>query len=466
MIERALDATVSLDSERQPLAKFVTIPELQKLRVVIEVKALDEAGIGLDTAVDCHVSQITLRSALSLALTPLTLTYLVKDGLLSITTWEQASSLTMTQTYQVDDLVRSDRADTGSPNYSALATLMTSTVQPATWDEVGGPGTMRFFQGALVIDQTYGLHRDIAHTLAALRECRSQNQRGDREAVWAESPAQRAVRRRFEQSASLQGDFDFREVTLSAAVAAIGERFKLQLMLDRAALEEAGIGDDTPVTMTLRSVSPPIALDRVLRPLELTCVIHDEVGLVTTVERDSTMLSVVIHPVDDLVHAGAADKGQPHGFGRLMDVITSTTRPNTWDEVGGPGTISPFSVASCLAIGQTGDAQTEIARLMAALRTCRTPAAAAAEISSSAAEQRPRADVVTRLYRLPTDTDHSAIAEAIREMDAGNWEEKGFRLRISGNSLVVRQTRRMQQQIDEFLNRKPAAAGGVGSGMF
>jgi hypothetical protein len=53
-----------------------------------------------------------------------------------------------------------------------LISLITSTIQPDSWDELGGPGTYTYVKdtGCLVIRQTWSVHRQILRLLRNLRE--------------------------------------------------------------------------------------------------------------------------------------------------------------------------------------------------------------------------------------------------------------------------------------------------------
>jgi general secretion pathway protein D len=56
-------------------------------------------------------------------------------------------------------------------DFESLIELITSTVAPTTWDDVGGPGSVQKFQGnlSLVISQTQEVHEEIADLLEQLR---------------------------------------------------------------------------------------------------------------------------------------------------------------------------------------------------------------------------------------------------------------------------------------------------------
>ena len=60
--------------------------------------------------------------------------------------------------------------------------------------------------------------------------------------------------------------------------------------------------------------------------------------------------------------------GSTVDFQALMDLIVSTVHPDTWDEVGGGGTMKPFESTLSLVIRQTQQVHQEISDLLAQLR--------------------------------------------------------------------------------------------------
>ena len=60
----------------------------------------------------------------------------------------------------------------GAADFDSLISLITSTVQPSTWEEVGGTGTIAPFETnlSLVISQTQEVHEDIKELLEQLRK--------------------------------------------------------------------------------------------------------------------------------------------------------------------------------------------------------------------------------------------------------------------------------------------------------
>ena len=65
---------------------------------------------------------------------------------------------------------------------------------------------------------------------------------------------------------------------------------------------------------------------------------------------------------------GGAGQGVQPDFEPLIELITTTIKPQTWDEVGGPGSIQSFSNNLSLVISQTEDVHQAIADLLEQLR--------------------------------------------------------------------------------------------------
>jgi general secretion pathway protein D len=55
-------------------------------------------------------------------------------------------------------------------------------------------------------------------------------------------------------------------------------------------------------------------------------------------------------------------------FDSLIDLITSTIKPTTWDDVGGPGSIAPFETNLSIVVSQTQEVHEEIVDLLEQLR--------------------------------------------------------------------------------------------------
>jgi hypothetical protein len=192
------------------------------INIVPDMPALEQEGISLDRPVSLKLEQVSLKSALNLLLHSVHLTYVIKDEVLQITTESHARGKLQTVTYQVADLVipvenyvnplltnslspilgisanqqpsnssattplmspnsMTGGTPTGTPSGTStngnvsttkksnqtmeemLIKLLTSTISPQAWNNMGGPGTIEYFPltMSLVINQSPDIHEDF-----------------------------------------------------------------------------------------------------------------------------------------------------------------------------------------------------------------------------------------------------------------------------------------------------------------
>ncbi len=110
------------------------------------------------------------------------------------------------------------------------------------------------------------------------------------------SPAEAKIRRELKTPTKVE----FVETPLDEAIDYLQDMHGIAIQLDRKALEEAGMFDDTPVSLDVENVSLRTALRLLLRPLDLTYVVQDEVLMITTVEVASQEIITVVYPLGDL----------------------------------------------------------------------------------------------------------------------------------------------------------------------
>ena len=163
----------------------------------------------------------------------------------------------------------------------------------------------------------------------------------------------------------------------------LGDTHGVPIWIDRRALDDVGMGGDTPVTFSLQSVSLRSALRLMLRELDLVYQVDDEVLKITTPEESENELTMQVYPVRDFLES------PPNAFGRLersqslvslLDLIESTVVPDTWDHVGGAGVLSPVEPWGLLVISQTAEVHEQVNNLLQTARRARhaSPAAASA----------------------------------------------------------------------------------------
>ncbi len=171
-IEAALSKPIEIDFNETPLAEAAAFVSAKtKINVRLDIRSLDEIGIDGSTPVTLSVKGITLRSALNLMLKNIdpTLTFVIKDEVLLVTTREHAEEKLATRLYDVRDFDDSQQAaadfvdkihdvyanhfplgrDQSHLGMEDFILLIESTVEPVAWDSVGGPGSVESMSGIL-----------------------------------------------------------------------------------------------------------------------------------------------------------------------------------------------------------------------------------------------------------------------------------------------------------------------------
>jgi len=191
---------------------------------------------------------------------------------------------------------------------------------------------------------------------------------GDAKAQGPEVPAEEAI----EKALAAKTSCEFVETPLRDVVDYLRQLHKINIIIDKKALDDVGLDADKPITAAIDKVSFCSALELLLRPLDLTWTIHHEVLLVTTPEEAECTLVTKVYPVADLVGVpeGNQPPGQIYDYDSLVDVITSSIAPSSWDEVGGPGSVAvaPFGNVNALVISQNYQVHRKIAKLLEDLR--------------------------------------------------------------------------------------------------
>ena len=166
-IRAALERQVQLSFEESSLQTVTDqIEKVYKINIELDVRALNSVGIEPDVPVTRHLHDVSLRSALRLILRELELTYMIQDEVLMITTPEEAEATLKHKFIDVSDLVFRKHMrrpllytpDDAQPDFNTLIGIITTTVAPESWSEVGGPG---FIIGVHVTDRYVLL---VSHT--------------------------------------------------------------------------------------------------------------------------------------------------------------------------------------------------------------------------------------------------------------------------------------------------------------
>ncbi len=196
-----------------------------------------------------------------------------------------------------------------------------------------------------------------------------------------------------EERLQAKGTFQADEVPLKEFVDALAAALDTSVVLAVKKLEEAAINTETPVICKLKNVKVQTALRLILGELGLTFVTHDDVIMITTPEDAGSQLVTRVYDCRDLMKLPSpvrrvkkmspAPQQSPIGtpelpprvperkevgpdggyeIADLIDTITTTVMPDSWDEVGGPGSAADFK--GLLTVSQTQEVHEQIESLL------------------------------------------------------------------------------------------------------
>jgi type II secretory pathway component GspD/PulD (secretin) len=185
-IEHKLSTRVTLNFTDAPLRQVMDdLRASYGVNIYVDQQALDQEGVSMERPVSVKLEDVSLKSVLNLILKQVHLTYIIKDEVLQITSESAARGRMQRVTYQVADLVVPipgvadaapvSGAATSTPE-ERLIKLLTSTVEPRSWSDMGGPGTIDWhpLTMSLVINQTPDVQEQILDVLNSLRRQNNQ----------------------------------------------------------------------------------------------------------------------------------------------------------------------------------------------------------------------------------------------------------------------------------------------------
>jgi hypothetical protein len=155
----------SLDDVASHLRESLGVP------VQIDHAALRDATILMTPPITYIGKGPTLEMALQLILPPVNLSWTVYQGTFLITTPKAAEKFYFTRAYDISDLVARDGDE--SLDIDQFLETICSLVEPTSWTDVGGQGTLRYIHSTrlhvIVVRQGWRTHRGIAEFLTSIR---------------------------------------------------------------------------------------------------------------------------------------------------------------------------------------------------------------------------------------------------------------------------------------------------------
>jgi hypothetical protein len=174
-ILKMLNSVMSADFRDQKFEEIISyIEDKTGLTILVDKEALKDAMVDYETPITLKVKKVSVRALLRKLLSDLNLTYIIKDEIIQVTSFEKARKSMVVRAYPVADLVTAN-VDFRLPpaaqqvqilqNAAQLVELVKSTVEPQSWanpdaEDGGGGATISFNLStmSLVIKQSAELH--------------------------------------------------------------------------------------------------------------------------------------------------------------------------------------------------------------------------------------------------------------------------------------------------------------------
>src|SRR5262249_39114375 len=144
--------------------------------------------------------------------------------------------------------------------------------------------------------------------------------------IWQLSSAEKAIVAALGRPVSIE----FVEEPLADVVNDLKDLLEIEMQLDTRSLEDAGIPIDTPISLPrIKDVSLRSLLGLLNKKYGLRYLIQNDMLLLTSHDavEDQANLVRKVYPVGDLVGGG-------DDYSSLLNAITTTVEPNSWQSVG------------------------------------------------------------------------------------------------------------------------------------
>ena len=166
-ILQTLDSTISVAFKNSRFQEVIEyLQTVTCLPIIVNKAALEEVGASYDTPITLQVKGVTVRSLLRKILGDVGLTYVIRDQAIQAVTPQQARAMLVVRVYYIGDLLFGGELSR-SLQAAQLMSLITSTVDPQSWEVNGGPGKIFYdaLRRALVIKQSAEIQPVLAGSL-------------------------------------------------------------------------------------------------------------------------------------------------------------------------------------------------------------------------------------------------------------------------------------------------------------
>ncbi len=476
LFARLLSQKISISFHDIPLRDAVKkLAEQTELAIRIDERALDDVGLDSSEKVSIELNDVSAYSGLKWMLVQLDLTFIVDVDDIIITTPDVAESHLVNRFYAIPELL------SNPAYYDGIIEVLTTTVEPDSWEDLGGPGSIAPYMNGLMISTTDEIHIKLDRLFVGLRHLQTFPSNPYPTASYRVSLFPKQEQEILSQLQSIEAKFEPKAVSLEAFLKQLRQQAPCPVFLDQRALEDMGVDQDTvTVTPPAQSTSLKRILDVATKPVELTWFVAGDLIVLTTQDEVEAQLEVELYPVRDLVWKGI-DVTNPQiikrlqegpwendsivslpDYDALIEMLTTTIEPDSWEELGGPGSLGIFDMrADCLVIAQTQSIHESIQTALTQVREQQQPV----DIEKLLADiEKHEATLLTRTYSalresadtpLLTREEMQRIAQRIKQQIAPeSWSDESVFIESLGDRLVIRHRRDVHRQVEDYLQER------------
>ncbi len=348
-LPEGMDQIVDEALESVPLSELaIHLREKYGLAVILLESALGDAGITIDEEIDFPAG-LPLYQALAVALEDVAgtqLTWVMEDGVLKITTEEDAVDRYQVRVYDASSLQCpgwDTRAQMDSvQSFTSGIWMIELDLPPGQIDPVGG---------VLVMRQTQAIHLETAKLLDALSR--------DGRIIRVDHPPHH---QRLFEALDQAIDIDIESQPLDQVLARISEQVGVPIRMRVTSLQDAGIEAIVPVSYhlgarSLRSVFKHMLAD--IGGTRLTYLVENGAICITTVDHSADHFELALYDVRDLLQVASMSS--------VLELVAGHTSGLWYDD---GGVVGEYGILpnGYMVIRQTAAIHEEIAELLSLLR--------------------------------------------------------------------------------------------------
>jgi len=488
------ETRIDFKAEEEPLEKAIQrLSEELSLEIKLDRTAFDDARISPETPITIAVRDVCGDTLLSLILSPIQLSYAIDFSQVLVTTPEEIESRGMiSRFYPLRDLLGPEGREV-ELDYDSLMVVLTTAVVPESWEELGGVGTVSQFGNGLAITQTRQIHQTIEQLFSALRQARAlPDDRYEVQPIMAAADWLR-YDQTWEELRSTLISVKAEEMPLEALIEHLAGDTGLNFVVDRKSIKDVARIDTLLIDGQWTGKPLDQVLTQILRPNQLTWHIVENVVCITTPEQAEADLQIKVYPLRDLVPPGPPielrqnpwnhvtpslpvmggmcgftpkysslhpriwdhHSFEMRTFDDMIETLTTTIVPESWEELGGPGTLAEFVWGDCLVVCQTLYLHDDIERLLSQIRAHDEPS----EIQTDEQEED---FLLIRSYYVHANPqsgepligrdDLEKFCDQMQQLvSPDSWEDDGVFMQVFDDRVIIRQMNSIHAEVGLYL---------------